>query len=88
MKVSISADVVSEVADGEVVLLDLKRGIYYALDPVGSRFWGLLQAGGDLEGARQCLLGEYDVSPEQLSHDLDRLLADLSGRGLVQCREG
>jgi hypothetical protein len=84
MKVSICQDVVSEVADGEVVLLDLKRGIYYALDPVGSRFWGLLQGGVDLEAARQSLLAEYDVTPEQLARDLDHLLEDLSGRGLIE----
>jgi hypothetical protein len=83
MKVSICEDVVSEVADGEVVLLDLKRGVYYALDPVGSRFWGLLQAGKDLDAAHASLLEEYQVAPEQLTRDLERLLEDLSGRGLV-----
>ena len=85
MKVSICEDVVSEVADGEVVLLHLKRGAYYALDPVGSRFWTLLQAGADLEGARTSLLSEFDVSPDELARDLERLLQDLLGHGLVRC---
>lgn len=83
MKVSISQDVVSEIADGEVVLLDLKRGVYYALDPVGSRFWGLIEGGLDLDAARASMLAEYDVSAEQLSRDLEVLLEDLSGRGLI-----
>jgi hypothetical protein len=83
VKVSISQDVVSEIADGEVVLLDLKRGVYYALDPVGSRFWGLLEGGLDLDAARASMLAEYDVSAEQLSRDLEVLLEDLSGRGLI-----
>jgi hypothetical protein len=84
VKVSISQDVVSESADGEVVLLDLKRGVYYALDPVGSHFWGLLQDGLDVDAARAKMLTEYDVSAEQLSRDLDVLLEDLSGRGLIE----
>jgi hypothetical protein len=74
---------VSEIADGEVVLLDLKRGVYYALDPVGSRFWGLLEDGLDLDAVRASMLAEYDVSAEQLSRDLEVLLEDLSGRGLI-----
>jgi hypothetical protein len=83
VKVSICQDVVSEVAEGEMVLLDLKRGVYYALDPVGSRFWGLLQGGLDLDAARASMLSEYDVSMEQLSRDLERLLEELSNRGLI-----
>ena len=88
MKFSICEDVVSEVAEGEVVLLHLKRGVYYALDQVGSRFWGLLQAGSDLDHARASLLEEYDVAPEQLGRDLDRLLEDLAEHGLVERHRG
>jgi hypothetical protein len=88
MKVSICADVVSEVADGEVVLLDLKRGVYYALDPVGSRFWGLLERGLDVPQARASLLSEYHVSAEQLERDLDQLLGELSGQGLIEWQTG
>jgi hypothetical protein len=84
MKFSISEDVVCEVAEGEAVLLDLKRGVYYSLDPVGSRFWELLRAGSDLDAARERLLAEYDVTPDQLGRDLERLVADLAQRGLLQ----
>jgi hypothetical protein len=84
VKVSISQDVVSEIADGEVVLLDLKRGVYYALNPVGSRFWGLLQGGLDVDAAHASLLTEYDVPADQLSRDLEVLLEELSGRGLIE----
>jgi hypothetical protein len=84
MKVSISPDVVSEIAGGEVVLLDLKRGIYFALDSVGSRLWGLLQQGADVESAQAMLLNEYEVTPEQLERDVERLLEELSGRGLLK----
>lgn len=84
MKFSISEDVVCEVAEGEAVLLDLKRGVYYSLDPVGSRFWELIRTGADLDSARGQLLTEYDVTPEQLGRDLERLLAELSQRGLLQ----
>ncbi|HVY27473.1 MAG TPA: PqqD family protein [Polyangiaceae bacterium] len=84
MNFSISEDVVCEVAEGEAVLLDLKRGVYYSLDPVGSRFWELLRAGSDLATARECLLAEYDVTPDQLGRDLERLVEDLAQRGLLQ----
>lgn len=86
--VTLSSEVLfQEVAD-EAVLLDLKGERYFGLDPVGTRIWQLLQAQAGLEQVRSALLAEYDVDPEQLDADLDRLLGQLEEAGLVQIKSG
>ena len=47
--IEISSDVMfREVNDG-AVLLDLKNGIYYGLDPIGTRVWNLLAENNTVE---------------------------------------
>ena len=81
--VSVSGDVVArEVAD-QMMLLDLASGTYFGLDPVGARFWQLLEEGKSATDARATLLEEYDVAPEVLDADLETLLDTLASNGLV-----
>ncbi len=67
----------------EVVLLDIERGIYYGLDPVGARMWQLLAEGASAEAIVDTMLGEYEVSREELQRDLERLTSELRERGLL-----
>ncbi len=69
---------------GEAAILDLKRGFYYGLDPVGSTVWQMLAEPRRVSEIRDELLELYDVEPEQCASDLIRLLGDLSARGLIQ----
>ena len=41
-RVEVSPSVIYRDVSGEVVLLNLQSGVYYGLDPVGSRMWQLL----------------------------------------------
>jgi hypothetical protein len=67
----------------ELVLLDVERGIYYGLDPVGARMWQLLAEGSSIESIVDAILGEYDVSREELQRDVERLTSELRDRGLL-----
>jgi hypothetical protein len=69
---------------GEAAILDLKRGVYYGLDPVGSAVWQMIAEPRRVSEIRDELLELYDVEPEQCAADLLRLLGDLSARGLIQ----
>lgn len=77
-------DVVSQAVHDELVLLDLAAGEYVGLNAVGARLWGLLVQGHSLEAAQAALLDAYDVAPERLRADLEAMLADLLGRGLLR----
>lgn len=81
--ITVSGDVVAREVGTEIMLLNLASGTYFGLDPVGGRFWQLLEEGKSSLEARDVLLDEYEVAPDQLERDLESLLADLAANGLV-----
>lgn len=81
--ITLSPDVISQEVSGETVLLDLESENYYGLDEVGTRIWQLIKETNDLQAIYQTLLAEYEVKEERLQQDLDTLLAEISGLGLV-----
>jgi hypothetical protein len=85
--VSLSPRIISEEVAGETVILDLESECYFGLDAVGTRVWQLIQEHGDLQRIYNTLLEEYEVGEAQLLSDLETLLADASGRGLITLRE-
>src|ERR1700730_16508571 len=81
--VSTSKDLVfSNVAD-EVVILDLKSGVYHGLEAVGARAWELMTEPRPVRDVRDKLLEEYDVDPQQCESDLLRLIEELESHGLL-----
>jgi Coenzyme PQQ synthesis protein D (PqqD) len=84
LQVKPSEDVVWRDLQGESVLLDLKSGVYFGLDTVGTRIWTLLQAQSDLQAVLEELLREYEVTEETCASDLLNLVSLLAEKGLVQ----
>lgn len=85
--IRLSGDVVTREVGEETMLLDLASGTYFGLDPVGGRFWQLLEEGKSALAARDALLEEYEVPAEELERDLETLLEDLVANGLVTARD-
>jgi coenzyme PQQ synthesis protein D (PqqD) len=83
--VAVSNQVSSDLAD-EVVILDLKNGMYYGLDEVGARIWELIQQPRTIDEIRDALLEEYEVEPEDCTRDLVALLQDLNDAQLIEVR--
>lgn len=71
----------------EAVILHCSGGIYYGLNPVGATVWRALTKPKTLCELRELVLQEYEVSPEQCSQDLDKLLDDLARAGLVEIHD-
>jgi hypothetical protein len=69
---------------GETAILHLSTGIYYGLDPVGSRIWELIQKPMTLAELEIVLLQEYDVAPDRASSDLRCLCEKLAGACLIE----
>ena len=82
-RISLPPDVMARQVGDETVLLHLASGSYYGLDPVGARVWQLLGEGLAPAQAFEQLLAEFDVTPEVLEHDLERLLGELVAHGLA-----
>jgi Coenzyme PQQ synthesis protein D (PqqD) len=81
--VTIPPEVMARQIGDETVILDLASGNYFGLDPVGTRVWQLLAEGKTLAATCDILLGEYDVSRQDLERDLVRLVQELRTRGLI-----
>ena len=81
--ISLSPDVISQEVSGETVLMDLASEHYYGLDEVGTRVWQLIGQTKDLRAIYQTLLQEYEVKEERLLQDLDVLLGQIAGLGLI-----
>ncbi len=82
-----SPEVISQEVSGETVLLDLQSENYFGLDEVGTRIWQLIKETNDLQAIFKTLLAEYDVSEERLRQDLDTLLGEISGLGLIRLEQ-
>ena len=83
MKFSISAQVLLQQLDDEIVLLDISSGRYFGLPDVGARAWQCLTESGDSEQVVAILLGEYQVDEPTLRADLDELFGSLQAAGLI-----
>lgn len=77
-------EVISRLVGDEVVLLDLAKGTYFGLDPVGSRIWQLAESGKSLSEICDALLLEYDVAREQLECDTLALASELIAKNLAR----
>ena len=87
-RVELSPSVIYRDVSGEIVLLNLQSGVYYGLDPVGSRMWRLLMEQRPLDDVCAVMLEEYDVSADVLRSDLSRLVEELSSKGLLTVQSG
>ena len=70
----------------EVVILDVKSGIYYGLNEVGARVWNLIQEARSVSEVCAILLEEYEVDPERCEHELLLLFQDLATKGLIEVK--
>ena len=83
-RITTAPDVMVRVIGDEAVLLNLKSELYLGLNPVGTRFWTVLHDAPSIQSAYESLLEEFDVAPERLREDMDRLLGQLLEQKLIE----
>jgi hypothetical protein len=82
--VAASDQVSSELQEGDIAILNLKDGVYYGLNSVGSRIWNLIQTPKSVAELREVLLAEYDIDVEVCTRELMDLLDNLSNKKLIE----
>ena len=82
-RVRVNDDVLFQELQGEAVVLNLKSGVYFGLDPVGTRIWQLFAGHELLSEIAQTIVAEYEVTEDRSTADLLALVADLERNGLV-----
>ena len=83
----VSPDVRSTYSEDGAVLLDIRKGLCYSLNPVAARVWSTVEAspsGVDLRGLVDAMETHYKIPHEQLESDIDECLSKLETMGLVQ----
>lgn len=82
-RLTVPPEVLSQVLEGEAVLLDLNEGRYYGLNDVGSAAWALIKEGTTIGELRRALFERYEVDESTLRQDVAKLVSRLADRGLV-----
>ncbi len=83
----VSPDVRSTYSEDGAVLLDIRKGLCYSLNPVAARVWSTVEAspsGLDLRGLVDVMETHYQIPHEQLQRDVTEYLSKLEQMGLVQ----
>lgn len=75
---------ISSQLDDEAVILALRDGVYYGVNPVGARVWALVQTPRTVEEICSTIQSEYDVEAARCERDVIDLLHRLEGSGLVE----
>jgi hypothetical protein len=70
--------------DDEAVVMNLDTEVYHGLNATAARMWNALAAGGTVGAAFDQLDSELEVESDILWADLESLVNDLVGRGLLE----
>jgi Coenzyme PQQ synthesis protein D (PqqD) len=69
------------------VILDLKTGVYYSLDTLGTYIWRLIQEPKVISDIVALVLEEYAVERGRCMEDIKTLFAEMSDRDLIEIRK-
>jgi len=77
-----NSDYVQREVAGEYILVPVRRRLtdsnsIYVLNETGAAFWKRIDGTRSLQDITAAFLDEYDVTTEQLAHDVETLLTDL-----------
>ena len=78
-----SDDTVASAVGDETVILQLKNGTYFGLDPVGTRVWQMLGEGMTPAAICARLGEEYEVAPDVVAADVQHLLDELEAKEVI-----
>jgi hypothetical protein len=85
-KVVASPDLLTTDFGDELVILNLRDGVYYSLGAIGIRIWRVIQDPVTVFDIREAVTSEYDVEASRCEHDIREFLDELAGRGLIEVR--
>ncbi len=85
-KINPASDVAFVKEGTHTAVFNLKNGLYYKLDPVGSRIWDLMRETHSPRSIIQTLSTEYDVDSKQIKKDTLHLVRDLHNKGLIKSK--
>ena len=84
---SISKRVVYREVKDEIIILNLKKNLYYSLDGAGTLIWKWIIKGITLEKVAVSLAERYDVDEKTALKDLNKLIKELIDEEVIVMKE-
>lgn len=78
-----SPDAAESAVGDETVILHLKSGTYFGLDPMGTRIWAMLKQGLTASDICAALVEEFDVGLELIEGDVRRFFTELKANDIL-----
>lgn len=78
-----SPDAFANAVGDETVLLHLKSGVYFGLDPVGTQIWQGLESGERPVDICCRIASDYQVDLGQVEEDARQFLEDLKANEII-----
>ena len=79
-----SPTAVSEVIDGELVVINLEKGSYYSSEGIGAYLWQCVEQRVAPGAILASLTGGFGLAPEQARADLESYFGALRREGLIR----
>jgi hypothetical protein len=73
--------------DDDIVALDIDTERYLGINPSGRVLWQALAQGATVDQLTRLLVDQYRIETADAQRDVDRFLAELDGRGLLERRD-
>lgn len=71
--------------DGELVMMDVAQGTYFAINPVGSHIWTALETPQSIAALTASVKAAFKAAYEaQIQADIDQFLSDLVAHDLIR----
>jgi len=83
-----TVDLLAADVGDELVALDANAGHCYGFNSVAASVWRQLEQPRSFEDLKRSLINEFEVSEDQCASDLNELLDDLVGKGLLRRTSG
>jgi hypothetical protein len=71
----------------DIIILDVRAGLYFSINDVGALVWQRIQEPRTVGELRDAILDRFDVDAETCDRDLRALIQDLASRNLVDVRD-
>jgi len=78
-----SSEVLSSEVGGDMALMSVSSGRYYALNAIASEIWRKLEQPADFAALTAALTAEYDGDPVQIEKDLRETLQEWLTQHLI-----
>lgn len=78
-----SDQIAFKIFEDDVVIINLATSIYYTIGGVGPTVWQMLEAGWSVDEISDAIAGRFDRPVTTVRGDVEKLVADLTGQGLI-----